>query len=379
MEKWRCLAPSINVDFGVGAIDRLPSIAAGKRVLLVTTEGFTRRGVTAQINAVLGDSIVAILDHVEPNPSLDAIDRQARILCKKDPNMIIGIGGGSVLDTAKLLSVSLAAPDEWSLSKHFRDGLEAPECRALPVVAVPTTAGTGAEVTPFATIWDHRAKRKYSFARDDMMPRIALLDPSLTLGVPHEVTISTGLDAVSQALESIWNRHSNAVSMAWSLHSLQLSLGSLPLLIEAPSDVLLRGKMLQASFLAGLAISLTRTAIAHSISYPITAHFGLPHGLACSFTLPAVLEFNAAADDGRLELLARCLCFDSIKDLRGALIDLLMRLNVRYFMEAHIAGLDRLMGCVPEMITPGRADNNLRSVSHDDIRGILERSYEFIH
>ncbi|WP_413813784.1 iron-containing alcohol dehydrogenase, partial [Rhizobium sp. Root482] len=140
----------------------------------------------------------------------------------------------------------------------------------LPCYVVPTTSGTGAEVTPFATVWDETTNTKYSLANADMFPVAAILDPELTIDMPREVTLATGLDAISQALESVWNRSCNAITFGWAISSLRLSLSALGKVANTPDDLQARSDMAQASLLAGLCISHTRTALAHSMSYPIT-------------------------------------------------------------------------------------------------------------
>jgi phosphonate metabolism-associated iron-containing alcohol dehydrogenase len=374
---WEVYAP-VRIVFGNGKLKELSTVCDGRRIVLVTTPGFTKRGLTERVAAILGGRVAAVMDRVVPNPNIDDLDGEAVALRTATPDCIVALGGGSVMDTAKALSVLLAAPSTWRLSDHFHTGVAIPPIQPVPVTAVPTTAGTGAEVTPFATVWDHKAAKKYSLARADLFPETAVLDPELTLDLPEEVTVSTGLDAVSQAIESIWSRRSNAVTEAWALQSLRLSLMSLPALVLAPHDVVHRTNMLQASLLAGLAISQTRTAIAHSMSYPITAHFGLPHGLACSFTLPAILKFNAMADDGRLSRMAIALGFKDVQAMQDALIHLLVIVKARELFTNYVGEYSELYLLIKEMITPGRVDNNMRTVDLDDVKWILSTTKDFL-
>jgi alcohol dehydrogenase len=160
------------------------------------------------------------------------------------------------------------------------------------MVAIPTTSGTGSEVTPFATVWDHEQHKKYSLAGEWVYPDVALLDASLTLTLSEEDTLYPALDAISHALESLWNKNCTPVSRAFAFQALVLSNKALPLVIKEPNNLNARRDLQNASVLSGLAISQTRTAIAHSISYPITSRLGVPHGLACSFILPKLLEIN---------------------------------------------------------------------------------------
>lgn len=143
---------------------------------------------------------------------------------------------------------------------------------------------------PFATVWDHTANKKYSVTGDRTFPDYAILDPQLTLSLPEDETLYTALDTISHALESLWNKNRTVISETYALRALVLANEALPALLTAPEDLGQRERMQQASMLAGLAICTTRTAIAHAISYPMTLHYGVPHGLACSFTLPEILD-----------------------------------------------------------------------------------------
>jgi phosphonate metabolism-associated iron-containing alcohol dehydrogenase len=285
--------------------------------------------------------------------------------------VVVGLGGGSALDTAKALGFVLGAGTPEALRQHFEHGAALPDARPLPLIAVPTTAGTGSEVTPFATIWDLARAKKYSLAGPRLYPSVALLDPTLTLSLPREVTVSTGLDALSQGFEAIWNRNATPITTLYALQAIRIAFGVLPRLIDAPDDLASRSQMLGASLLAGLAISRTRTALAHSISYPITARYGMPHGLACSFTLPAILEFNAAADDGRLARAAAELGCGSTHGLRAKLERLLSALRVGRLAGQYIRSAEDLLALAPEMLTPGRADNNMRPADVAQVRKIL--------
>jgi alcohol dehydrogenase len=247
---------------------------------------------------------------------------------------------------------------------------------AVPVVAIPTTAGTGAEVTPFGTVWNHTEKKKYSIAGEDLFPQLAILDPELTLGMPTEVTIASGLDAISHAMESAWNRNATPVTLGLVAKSLRLSMQSLAAASENPADIEARSSMMQASTLAGLAISQSRTALAHSISYPLTATYNLPHGLACSFTLPALLSFNAASDDGRLADLARAVGYTDTDSLARDLARLFERLGVGGYLSRYLPQRSSIMALSEEMFAPGRAENNLRQASEDQVSKLVTESLD---
>lgn len=368
--EWGYFNP-VRIACAPGACLRLGEHVAFERMVLVTSPGFRRRGVVDRVADALGGRLAGVVDDVKPNPDVLDIDHQAEAVRGLAPDAIVGLGGGSSIDTAKALARLLSQPSGVTLTAHFRDGAALAPVRALPVVAIPTTAGTGAEVTPFGTVWDFELAKKYSVTGDDLYPVAAILDPELALGLPLDVTISSGLDAISHAFESTWNRNATPVTLGLAAKSLQLSIPALPRLKDDPNDIQARRAMMEASLLAGLAISQTRTALAHSISYPLTARFNLPHGIACSFTLPALADFNAVADDGRLHDLARALGFNDMAGLSDSLRTLFQRVDIQGALRACIPDMGVIVDLAGEMITPGRADNNLRPVLGADMDSLL--------
>ena len=369
-DQWSFHNP-VRIHAGPGALSTLPSlIGVLGGVLVVTSQGFVSRGGVDRLRSLLPERSLHIIDDISPNPDLSDVEERLARIRAAGVRCVIGIGGGSVLDTAKMLAVALGAP-AGTLRRHVFEREALPVRRDLRLLCVPTTAGTGSEVTPFATVWDRSAKKKYSVAADVMFPDVALLDAELTLTMPDDVTVSTGLDAITQAFEATWSRGANAVSSAFATRAIRLALRALPALIGDPANLSLRSAMLESSLLAGLAISRTRTALCHSISYPITAHFGLPHGYACAFTLPEVFAFNLAVDEERFQQLAAEVGFSSADELHHVLHELLERLRLAHRLRPYIGDGSAVAGFASEMLTPGRADNNLRAATVDDVAMIV--------
>lgn len=286
---WRYFNP-VKVVSGVESLSRLNEFTKAGDWLFVTSSGFTRRGLVDTITKQLDSVALHVHDSVMPNPELEDLDAATRQYRARHFQGIIALGGGSVIDAAKVLSVTLCSVFEHPLVEVLRQSKNHNWDKKLPLIVIPTTSGTGAEVTPFATVWDKPYHKKYSVTGDRIFPDVALLDPALTVSLPDFETLYTSLDAISHALESIWNVNRSPISEAFAVQSLNLALKSLPKLRKQPDDIDARDHMQQASLLAGLAISQTRTAIAHSISYPLTSYFNVPHGIACSFTLPALID-----------------------------------------------------------------------------------------
>lgn len=359
------------IVFGNGCIPAALEKSPYRRMLLVTSTGMTRRGTTDWLREACRGRVAATCDAVTPNPEMASLDELALRYREGRFDAVLALGGGSALDTGKILAVLLGIPGTFTLHAHFTEGVSIPEAMALPVIAIPTTAGTGSEVTPFATVWDARSVKKYSLAHSRMFPELALLDPELTYELPWNITLATGLDAFCQACESIWNRNANPVTLSYAFEAARLAWDALGQGEALMSSRRHRSSLMQASLLAGLAISHTRTALCHSMSYPVTARFGLPHGIACGFTLPAVLRYNSTADEGQLQELASYLRQPGVNELAEAIARLLRRLGVGTIVQAAVGDACQLGDLIPEMITPGRADNNLRAVDPGALKPIL--------
>jgi alcohol dehydrogenase len=293
-KSWEFYNP-VRLVAGAGCRSRLAELLAGRqRLLLVTDKGGVERGYVDMMRATAPTTEISLFDAVEPNPDIETLKAMTKRHRASTPNLIVAIGGGSVVDSGKILGVTLAYAGDVAWDDAVRAGKQLWKSR-IPVVTLPTTSGTGAEVTPFATIWERATKRKYSVQGDLVFPSVGLLDPELTLSLPPSQTLYTGLDAVSHAMESLWNRYRTPASEAYAIRSLRIAVEALPRVLKQPADLVAREAMQVASTLAGLAISQSRTAIAHSLSYPVTMHFDVPHGLACSFTLPELLRQNRSA------------------------------------------------------------------------------------
>lgn len=373
---WNFFNP-VNIFVGEGAINRVgEGMSHDDTILLVTTPGSRGRGFVNQLRQYLRTQEVIVFDGVENNPSLDLIIDAKERFAERSITRIVALGGGSAIDTGKALSLCLAE-NQFCIKDYFSSLSQLPN-RALPITAIPTTSGTGSEATPFATVWDNKSCKKLSLQSPLLFPKVAILDPSLTLGTPWATTLSTGLDAIVQAFESIWSRKATSVAVGLSIKSLQLGIFALPRLLANPEELGIRKQMQEASLLAGIAISQTRTALCHSISYPLTAHFGLPHGLACAFTLSEVLRFNCEVDDGRLEQAAFALGLPKLEALQDKVEDLMKKLGFGQIVLKYLRSFEDVKAYQSEMFTRGRSDNNMRAATDEDIHSILLRSWQAI-
>ncbi|MFZ6754645.1 iron-containing alcohol dehydrogenase PsrA [Undibacterium sp. Dicai25W] len=294
---WNFYNP-VAIHAGLDSLVHLPQVLQGRRALLITFKEAEQIGLTARVRALLGDQLVAIESDVLPNPDVRWLATMYERIWSAHPDVecLLALGGGSVIDCAKAILTKTASGGFAEIAAHLRDGVALSGVDAKRLIAIPTTAGTGSEVTPWATIWDTDANKKYSLHQDWTWPEVAIIDPGLMLSLPPAVTLASGLDALSHALESIWNIHRNPVSMSLAASAAHSIIKTLPLLMKEPQQLHLRELMATAALQAGLAFSNTKTALAHALSYDITLHHGVAHGIACSFSLPHVMRLAFAYD-----------------------------------------------------------------------------------
>ncbi|MES2362097.1 MAG: iron-containing alcohol dehydrogenase PsrA [Pseudomonadota bacterium] len=278
--------------YGAGSLLSLPKLLAGRKAALVTFPEARAIGLLARLEKILEGQLSCVIDQVRPNPDVAELTETWEKFWREHPDteVIIAVGGGSVIDTAKALMVGNDSGKFDDLLAGLAGEKAFAPTRFKALIAVPTTAGTGSEVTPWATIWDREQQKKYSLHLPQTWPSYAVIDPELMLSLPASVTLQSGLDALSHALESIWNVNANPVSDTFAVAAVRETMEVLPQLMQQPGNLALRGRMALAALKAGMAFSNTKTALAHSISYEMTLRYGLPHGIACSFPLPMVLE-----------------------------------------------------------------------------------------
>lgn len=279
----------VEIVFGAGCLAELPRLLAGRRHALVTYPDAPFAALRDRLADLAGPPAM-VVDDVTPNPDSAILTAQVERFGEAAPpiDVIVALGGGSVIDSAKVLAA--ADGDYATIERLLATGDGAADVRPIPIIAIPTTAGTGSEVTSWSTIWDAARGVKHSLALPGLYPEVALIDPELMLGKPRDLTITTALDALSHALESLWNKNANPVSTTYAVSAARTLLDVLPALASDLANLELRSRMARASLFAGLAFSNTKTAIAHSISYPLTLRHGVTHGIACSFSLPFILR-----------------------------------------------------------------------------------------
>lgn len=284
--------------FGVRSLERLGELAPElgcRRVLLVTDPGVARAGHARRAAEMLQAAGIAVelFDQVVENPTGSRVAACADFARPREIDGIVGIGGGSSLDTAKgcnfLLTNGGRIEDYWGSGKAPRP--------MLPMIAVPTTAGTGSEVQSFALISQDQTHIKMACGDPKAAPRVALLDPQLTLTQPAGVAAAAGIDVLAHAIEAAVTRTRNPISSMFAREAFRLAAAAFPKIIREPSDIEARGNMLMGAALAGLAIENSMLGAAHAAANPLTAHYGVVHGRAVGLMLPWVVRYNGVDPD----------------------------------------------------------------------------------
>jgi alcohol dehydrogenase len=283
--------------FGEGSIQKLPEVLEqfdAKKVLLVFDSGVKEAGIVDSIHYQLKATQVdiVIFDKVLPNPPDTIVEEGAELAKKEQVDTIVAVGGGSTIDCAKAINILLTNPGPI----HQYDGLNLVKKPTKPLIAIPTTAGTGSEVTAFTVITDTTGLKKMVIGGQHCGATIALLDPELTVGLPPAVTAATGMDALTHAIEAYVSKAASIPSDVNALKAIELIFNSLEEAYKNGTNKEARTKMLLGSMLAGYAFNSAVLGLVHAIAHPLSVHCGLAHGVANACCLPYVMEFNAEAE-----------------------------------------------------------------------------------
>ena len=288
---------------GPGALtqlaDEVRALNANK-VLIVTDQGLIEAGLVKKAEDLLqkADIKYAFFKDVEADPRYEIVADCVAMIRSENADLIIGMGGGSPIDIAKVSAVM--ATNKGPISEYF--GIDLVPEPGLPTLIVPTTAGTGSEVTPIAILSDHTEKLKKGIVSQHLFPSVALLDPELTLGLPARVTAATGMDALIHAVEAFTSKNATSITDMLARQAMQLIAQNLRTAYADGSNLHARSDMLEGSLLAGMAFCNAGVTAVHAFAYPIGAEFHIPHGVANSIMLTPVMEFNQL---GNLEKFAK--------------------------------------------------------------------------
>ena len=289
--------------YGIGILGNIANAVkpfGKRRAMLVTDEILVKAGPVDKVKEGFAETdikIVCTFDKVPPNSTLKTVMDCAKLCKKHKCDLIMAVGGGSVIDTAKVANIIVNKGGK--LEDHMGAYLLDVNDELLPSILIPTTAGTGSEVTKVAVIADLDNDVKLPFAEEQFLPQLAILDPEVTVSMPGKLTAATGMDAMTHAIEAYVGKEWSPASDALALHAIRMLSGNILQACAHPDDLQARGAMLVGSFLAGVAFSHSMCGMVHGISHALGGVYHIPHGLANALVLPEVMEYNLESQPQR--------------------------------------------------------------------------------
>ena len=368
---------------GAGSLECLPQIVAdlgARRVLIISDKGVARAGLLERPRVLLeaAGMTVTLIDDTPPEPDVNQVEAILAMAKQHEQDLVIGIGGGSAMDVAKLIAVLLSGE---LLLSQLLDKTPVTR-RGLPTLMVPTTAGTGSEATPNSIVLVPASQLKVGIVSAQFMPDCVILDPELTLGLPPAITASTGMDALCHAIECFTSRKHNPFSDMLALEAIRLISRSILTAFRHGGDLAARQDMMLGAFYGGMCIATSSTTAVHALAYPLGGKYRMPHGISNAILLPWVMRFNASGNAAAFRPVAQAMGLDvaGLDDDKAAtlMVEQLFVLNRELEIPANLAqwkitGAD-LDGLVEGATAVTRLlDNNPRSMSRDDIRAIYQQ------
>src|SRR4051812_35480224 len=288
-----------NVIFGVNSVEESLAVKIKEfnklNVFIATDPGLVQAGIPDKIQSLLKENGIhsIVFSEIEPNPRAVTVMKGAQIYKSESCDMILAVGGGSAMDFSKAVGVMVSHPGH---ILDYRRG-EKPVVNEIPTLfAIPTTVGTGSEVTNVAVVTDHEAGRKYIVASPVLAPKIAFVDPSLTISLPRHVVAATGIDALVHAIEAYVSMKATPITDGLALQAIKMLKENLPITYAQPENIEARSQVHLASCIAGMAFGLGGLGMVHSCSHPMSAVYHVPHGLANAILLPIVVKHNLIAN-----------------------------------------------------------------------------------
>jgi len=372
------------VEIGAGSSKQTGAMVSSigcRNVLVVTDDGIVKADLLSGILASLKENGIActVYSEVEPNPSAECIMKGLETLKQSGCDGILAVGGGSSIDTAK--GISVMATNAGNILDY--EGVSKIPHPGLPVVAIPTTAGTGSEVTASTIITNRATSFKAAVISPFLYPKLAILDPLLTVKLPQPLTAATGMDALTHAIESYTSKAASPISQALAISAIRIIAQNIDRAYFYGTDIASREQMLIASMMAGAAFAQSRLGNVHAISHTLGGIFHIPHGVANATLLPYVMKFNLPACPGRMAEIASALgCNTSGMTEREAAesaVREVMEINRRLNIPANIrelgVNLDFLDKMAEDAMRSGNVLVNPRLTTAADIKRIIEHAY----
>jgi len=353
------------IVFGPGAITRLPGLItelSARRVLLVTDEGLVKAGLVERVRSQIDAAAETILyTGVEPNPTEACVDEAAELLKAESCDLVVGLGGGSAMDAAKAAALRKKHHGPFT-DYEIQIGGDRNMTEAVPpIIAIPTTAGTGSEVGRSAVVTLAEVNRKAVICGPKLLPHVALCDPELTLGLPPHITAATGMDALTHNIEAYLSTAFHPICDAVALGGIRLVCGNLETAVKESGNIEARSNMMLSSSMGAIAFQKDLGA-AHSMAHPLSTIAGVPHGLANAIVLSHVMAFNKPSATGRLGDIARAMGCPidghSADDRADAAIEAVQTLAERIDIPKSLSAVGVTESQIPEMVRQAVDDSN---------------------
>jgi len=371
--------------FGVNAVNQLSDTIAelnGHRVFLVADPGLKQSGIIKKVADILDLANIphTVYDKVTPEPGLKLADQAVKLAKKNKSDCVVGLGGGSALDIAKAVSILLTnsgkAEDYLGLGKIKLQG--------VPKIMIPTTAGTGAEVTFTAVFINEKTNSKGGMNGDPLYPDAAILDPALTLSLPPHVTAATGIDAFTHALEAFVSTQAHVISDMYALEAISLISNNLGVAYANGSNLEARSAMLMGSLLGGKALATAGVGLVHAMAYPLGGMFNTAHGLANAVLLPYVVEYNIIGNTEKFATVAQIMGYETeglpLREAAQLAVEAIHQLNADVGIPSSLADLnipaDRIAEMARIALTVTRpVENNPRKPTEEDVISVYEAAF----
>lgn len=370
------------IEFGVGSLAKLPNILEendSKHVFLISDRGLEKIGVVKKVQDIIekaGIQVTSYLD-VVPNPTVNNVNTATKLFKESGTTSIVALGGGSSIDVGK--AVGILANYGGEIIDY--EGNHKVPGAIVPMIAIPTTAGSGSEVTASAVITDEERNYKLSVFSYNNIPKYAVLDPELIMTLPASIAASCGLDAMVHAIEAYVSRNASPFSDAMALQAMELIGSNLRKFVANRQDEEAACAMMAGSNFAGIAFAWARLGNIHAMSHPVSAYFHVPHGVANSIILPTVMEYNALADNGRYKVI-----YDYIRVSKDVvenftpdmLIDEIRKLNVQLGIPASLGAVgvteDKIEVMAVDAMKSGNISANPRQTSLTDMIELFKKA-----
>ncbi|HBZ88011.1 lactaldehyde reductase [Sharpea azabuensis] len=366
---------------GKGAIEEIPNIiktAGYKKIFVSTDNGLVKAGVSSLVTDLLekNDIPYALFSDVKPNPTIENVQAGVKAFKESGADAIVAIGGGSAQDTAKAIGIIITNP-EFADVKSL-EGVAPTKNHAVPTIAVPTTAGTAAEVTINYVITDTEKERKFVCVDEHDIPMYAVVDPQMMMSMPEALTASTGMDALTHAIEGYTTKAAWEMTDMFHLEAIKLIAENLRGAVK--KDPKAKENMALAQYVAGMGFSNVGLGIAHSIAHTFSAHYDTPHGVACAVMLPVVMEFNKEYTGEKFREIARAMGVKGVDEMsqeeyRQAAIDAVKQLGKDVGIPDYINGLkeEDVEQLAKDSAADACAPGNPRDATMDDFRALIRK------